>query len=274
MVYFVCEGCNETLKKNQVDKHANQCRNCYAVTCVDCSVTFHGNDYAAHTSCVSEAQKYEGSLYKPKQQKLNPQEAWMEVVQKASEMASTAPHNVSQHLSRLAELSNIPRNRKKFANFVSNSMRLHSAAVIDAIFDFLETVKAKLDEEAKATKPPSAAKKGNNSSASSAAPAAATEAEAEVDSEDKSEKKSKKKKRKHAETVAEAAEEVTTKVAATADDEEDEESKNSKKSKKHKKKHSKEVEAEADAVGQLSTEDLTKSSKKSKKHKKDKSSSE
>jgi cell growth-regulating nucleolar protein len=66
MVFFVCEGCNESLKKNQVDKHAMKCHGCWAVTCVDCSVTFPGNDYAAHTSCVSEAQKYEGSLYKGK----------------------------------------------------------------------------------------------------------------------------------------------------------------------------------------------------------------
>ena len=58
MVFFVCEGCNETVKKNQVDKHALRCRNCYAVTCVDCQVSFYGNDYAAHISCISEAGSY------------------------------------------------------------------------------------------------------------------------------------------------------------------------------------------------------------------------
>ena len=58
MVFFVCEGCNETVKKNQVDKHALRCRNCYAVTCVDCQVSFYGNDYAAHISCISEAGNY------------------------------------------------------------------------------------------------------------------------------------------------------------------------------------------------------------------------
>lgn len=66
MVFFVCEGCNESLKKAHVDKHAAKCRNCYAVTCVDCQVTFHGNDYAAHTVCMSEAEKYEKSLFKGK----------------------------------------------------------------------------------------------------------------------------------------------------------------------------------------------------------------
>lgn len=64
MVFFVCEGCNETMKKNQVDKHAARCKSCHAVTCVDCSVSFYGNDYVAHTTCVSEAEKYEKTLYK------------------------------------------------------------------------------------------------------------------------------------------------------------------------------------------------------------------
>jgi cell growth-regulating nucleolar protein len=66
MVFFVCEGCNETLKKNQVDRHAQRCKSCYAVTCVDCQVTFPGDDYAAHTTCISEAEKYEKSIYKGK----------------------------------------------------------------------------------------------------------------------------------------------------------------------------------------------------------------
>jgi len=83
MVFFVCEGCNESLKKNQVDKHAMRCRSCAAVTCVDCQVTFWGNDYAAHVTCVSEAEKYEGSLFKAKAKKLNPQEAWNVVIDTA-----------------------------------------------------------------------------------------------------------------------------------------------------------------------------------------------
>ena len=43
MVVFICEVCNATLKKNQVDKHCFKCRSCQSVTCVDCSVTFWGN---------------------------------------------------------------------------------------------------------------------------------------------------------------------------------------------------------------------------------------
>jgi hypothetical protein len=45
MVYFVCESCQETLKKNQVDIHASRCRGCWAVSCVDCSKVFEGDSY-------------------------------------------------------------------------------------------------------------------------------------------------------------------------------------------------------------------------------------
>ncbi|KAI9332248.1 hypothetical protein BDR26DRAFT_1010661 [Obelidium mucronatum] len=68
MVSFVCEACQETLKKQKLDQHKQRCY--YAqYTCVDCSVTFQGNDYKAHTSCISEAEKYQKSVYKaPKKQ--------------------------------------------------------------------------------------------------------------------------------------------------------------------------------------------------------------
>lgn len=42
MVTFLCDGCNETIKKNKVDAHAAKCHSCYAVSCVDCSVSFPG----------------------------------------------------------------------------------------------------------------------------------------------------------------------------------------------------------------------------------------
>ncbi|KAJ3030027.1 UNVERIFIED_CONTAM: hypothetical protein HDU68_010376 [Siphonaria sp. JEL0065] len=75
MVSFVCEACQETLKKQKLDQHKQRCH--YAqFTCVDCSVTFQGNDYKAHTSCISEAEKYQKSVYKaPKKQQQQQKQA-------------------------------------------------------------------------------------------------------------------------------------------------------------------------------------------------------
>ncbi|KAJ3184657.1 hypothetical protein HDU87_004060 [Geranomyces variabilis] len=63
MVSFVCEACQETLKKPKLEQHTYRCQ--YAqFSCIDCSTTFQGTDYRAHTSCISEAEKYQGALYK------------------------------------------------------------------------------------------------------------------------------------------------------------------------------------------------------------------
>ncbi|KAF1815768.1 hypothetical protein P152DRAFT_363775, partial [Eremomyces bilateralis CBS 781.70] len=68
MVSFSCENCGDVLTKKKLDPHRNQCRGA-SYTCIDCHTYFHGTDYRAHTSCITEAQKYEGSLFKGKKTK-------------------------------------------------------------------------------------------------------------------------------------------------------------------------------------------------------------
>ena len=145
MVFFVCEGCNETVKKNQVEKHVARCRNCFAVSCVHCQNTFYGDDYAAHTSCISEAEKYEKSLFKGPKAKVNPQDAWMELVMDAISDCSKADASIQPHLKRLGDLTNIPRNQKKFINFIKNSLRLFNDSLIEKIWKYLESFKPKVE---------------------------------------------------------------------------------------------------------------------------------
>ncbi|KAF2708552.1 hypothetical protein K504DRAFT_455527 [Pleomassaria siparia CBS 279.74] len=68
MVSFSCEGCGDVLTKKKLDPHRNQCYGA-SYSCLDCMVHFEGNSYRTHTSCVSEAQKYQGKLYKEKKPK-------------------------------------------------------------------------------------------------------------------------------------------------------------------------------------------------------------
>ena len=84
MVSFTCGECGQTLKKNQVQHHyESECPSCSVVSCLDCGRDFYGDDYEGHTSCVSEAQKYQGKLYKspvggtPKGERK--QQEWIEV---------------------------------------------------------------------------------------------------------------------------------------------------------------------------------------------------
>ena len=86
MVSFICDACQETVKKNKVDAHSWRCKNCWVLSCVDCGVRFEGEAYKAHTSCISEAEKYQGALYRgPKTgagaalvpgKKKDPQQRW------------------------------------------------------------------------------------------------------------------------------------------------------------------------------------------------------
>lgn len=66
MVSFICGVCATTLKKNQVNRHCESCRAAWVFTCVDCGKDFEGFGFDAHTSCVTEAEKYHGKFYTPK----------------------------------------------------------------------------------------------------------------------------------------------------------------------------------------------------------------
>ena len=65
---FICDACGQTVKKSKVEKHyQTECRNCSVLSCIDCGKDFPGDEYAGHTSCISEAEKYQGKLYQPKE---------------------------------------------------------------------------------------------------------------------------------------------------------------------------------------------------------------
>ncbi|KAI8590420.1 LYAR-type C2HC zinc finger-domain-containing protein [Geranomyces variabilis] len=88
MVSFVCESCQETLKKPKLEQHTYRCQ--YAqFSCIDCSTTFQGTDYRAHTSCISEAEKYQGALYKGPKKNGTPAKNGKQAKQQASSAPST-----------------------------------------------------------------------------------------------------------------------------------------------------------------------------------------
>lgn len=51
--------------KKKADQHTQRCRGAY-FTCIDCSTTFNGSDYRKHTQCITEDEKYQKALYRPK----------------------------------------------------------------------------------------------------------------------------------------------------------------------------------------------------------------
>lgn len=169
MVYFECSKCNETVKKPKLAKHLMSCRSQY-VSCIDCSKVFAWNEWEAHTSCMSEAQKYQGKLYQAKDSSNKgqvKQESWIENVEKAiADPASGVAPQTRSLLEKLMGFSNIPRKQKPFGNFVKNSLNIWDDKRINDMWDVI----------AAASKPAAPA---------AAAPAAAKppepEAEPEVD---------------------------------------------------------------------------------------------
>ena len=57
MPSFVCDFCQETLRKAKLDQHAQRCRQA-SFSCIDCYKIFKGVEYRAHTSCITEVQKH------------------------------------------------------------------------------------------------------------------------------------------------------------------------------------------------------------------------
>lgn len=110
------------------------------------------DDFRSHTSCVSEAERYEKTVYKgnKKSAKINPQEAWMDLIAEASE---SAPPALQSYMRRLSELDNVPRKEKPFRNWAANSLNLRGQQTLIAgnLWTFLSELREKDQLERKRT---------------------------------------------------------------------------------------------------------------------------
>ncbi|BEI87183.1 hypothetical protein CcaverHIS002_0705290 [Cutaneotrichosporon cavernicola] len=104
MVSFQCDGCADTVKKPQLDKHRQRCWASF--TCLDCSTTFQNQDYKKHTSCISEAEKYQGKLYRGPKSNATSANPSNQASAAVSATASPAPasEGANIHPSRLRQV--------------------------------------------------------------------------------------------------------------------------------------------------------------------------
>jgi len=126
-------------------------------------ITYHAtttDEYRNHTSCISEAERYEKTIYRGSRKldesgtghrsqqqrgkKLTPQEAWSNTIQTAADIA---PQSIKSYMNQLTMCENVPRQEKKFRNFTNNSLRC-SEKVKSEIWALLVEVRAK-DRQAK-----------------------------------------------------------------------------------------------------------------------------
>ena len=137
MVNFICDACGQTIKKQKVEKHyQTECRNCSVLSCIDCGKDFPGDSYATHTSCISEAEKYQGKLYKEKV-KANKgerkQQEWLEQVRNASSDNNQDPR-VKKLMAKITSYNNVPRKEAKFKKFCENSINIRDQALLEKLW--------------------------------------------------------------------------------------------------------------------------------------------
>lgn len=149
MVSFSCEVCNETLAKKKCQQHQGRCRGAY-FTCLDCQKTFYGNDYVNHTSCISEADKYEKGFSagrgwsKPKQQSTPAKKADSEKSKKTgSEKSKKSDFEDSIDLAKFAKKNHKISLYKVFK-------KLHKQRNIDEKH-FLKSVQLQLNNDGSVT---------------------------------------------------------------------------------------------------------------------------
>lgn len=156
MVCFECQRCNETVKKPKLARHLETCGSSY-VSCIDCSKVFAWNEWEGHTSCVSEAQKYQGSLYQAKESSNKgqvKQDAWVENVQRRIEDPSAAMAQQTRGLlQRLMGFTNIPRKQKPFSNFVKNSLKIWDDKKIEEMWEVVAAANPGPGAKAKPAEP-------------------------------------------------------------------------------------------------------------------------
>ncbi|KAH9963899.1 hypothetical protein BC827DRAFT_99706 [Russula dissimulans] len=112
MVSFQCDTCTDVVKKPKLDRHYGQCRSSF--TCIDCSKTFRGPaEWKAHTSCITEAEKYQKSLYKGPKKGQNPSNGHQKNSQTATVNATgKKPDLVADHISNGSETKEKKRKKK------------------------------------------------------------------------------------------------------------------------------------------------------------------
>ncbi|XP_068146257.1 uncharacterized protein C16C10.8 [Drosophila tropicalis] len=158
MVFFTCNICGESVKKPAVEKHYQQrCRgNQKNVSCMDCLKDFYGEDYVAHTKCISEAQKYANQnsnfvAKEPRNKNAQKQEGWMDIIRAILDSTdyqlTPALRNAFQ---RLQSVDNVPRKKAKFENFVGNCIHMprpQASQVWDILEKELNKMKAAKQQE-------------------------------------------------------------------------------------------------------------------------------
>ncbi|XP_063767177.1 cell growth-regulating nucleolar protein isoform X2 [Eleginops maclovinus] len=247
MVFFTCNGCGESLKKAQVDKHVNMCRGCQVLSCIDCGKDFWGDDYKNHVKCISEDQKYGGKGYEAKANKGDlKQQQWIQKVHDAMNKPGVSA-KLKDVLQQVSSYDNVPRKRAKFQNWMRNSLKIANTGLHDEVWDIL----------AAGDNPPQAPQETKEAKQTVAEVKVETNGNEKQNGSQDAEKKTKLNKRERKEARQQKSGKAV-KTAEKTDAQEPEEGKKKKKDRKRKLSSEGEEEKEQNGAGNETTSKKTK----------------
>uniref|UniRef100_A0A182YFI1 Uncharacterized protein n=1 Tax=Anopheles stephensi TaxID=30069 RepID=A0A182YFI1_ANOST len=150
MVFFVCNHCGESMKKQVVATHAFRCRRAINVSCMDCLKDFLGKAYEAHTVCISEEEKYAAKGFVAKEKKnVKKQEGWISLIRSITQRHQNLSPGVMAVFELINRNENVPRKFKPFVNFIRNSSRSLSRNDVEDAWGIIEQeVKRELQTDA------------------------------------------------------------------------------------------------------------------------------
>ncbi|KAL7078387.1 hypothetical protein ACQ4LE_001948 [Meloidogyne hapla] len=142
MVFFICDNCGESLKKNQVKKHTYKCKN-GSFSCMDCQQVFNNKNYDQHIKCISENEKYGGANYIAKINKGEvKQDSWINQVRGAIKFVNEP--QLKGLLKSIQGYTNIPRKESKFINFLQNSLKIRDHSLCEKAWEAIKIEAEKL----------------------------------------------------------------------------------------------------------------------------------
>jgi len=144
MVVFSCDACGESLRKKDVQKHYQfSCRRCESLTCVDCRKQFWGDEFVAHTQCITDEDFKYGLVGEHKCDKgQKKQDLWISNIDELLADRST-DKRFTPIFIEMKKYENVPRKKKPFLNWSKCTMKRFPYKVVEEAFDLLLETHAK-----------------------------------------------------------------------------------------------------------------------------------
>eukprot|EP00998_Keelungia_sp_KM082_P012290 NODE_8617_length_544_cov_51.040767_g8594_i0.p1 GENE.NODE_8617_length_544_cov_51.040767_g8594_i0~~NODE_8617_length_544_cov_51.040767_g8594_i0.p1 ORF type:complete len:145 (-),score=25.46 NODE_8617_length_544_cov_51.040767_g8594_i0:51-485(-) len=128
MPSFVCTGCSESYTKKAAEAHLqNACRK--LMNCADCHKGFDASTIGAHTSCITESEKYASGYHNNLQKRKDRQDE--RAARNSSRAERRAVALVAQYLIKAAAQEGVTLKQVKPAKVDASSRKTRAAAKAD-----------------------------------------------------------------------------------------------------------------------------------------------